>query len=102
MAFACYRWRKELFQAPVYRAAFDHLERRHPAKADRLYSEILKVGPQLPALIEVGFVDRATNVIVFGLPGRGENHFLAALERELILRHSKRVGQMHVSLIKIG
>ena len=27
----------------------------------------------------------------FGLPGRGKKHFLAALGRELILRHSKRV-----------
>jgi len=42
-AFAGYRWREELFPAPAYRAAFDHLERRHPAKADRLYLEILKV-----------------------------------------------------------
>ena len=51
----------------------------------------VKVRRQLPALIEGGFVDRATNVIVFGLPGRGKTHFLAALGRELILRHSKRV-----------
>jgi DNA replication protein DnaC len=46
---------------------------------------------QLPALIEGGFVDRAVNVLAFGLPGRGKTHFLAALGRELILRHSKRV-----------
>jgi hypothetical protein len=42
-ASAGYRWREELFPAPAYRAAFDHLERRHPAKADRLYLEILKM-----------------------------------------------------------
>jgi hypothetical protein len=36
-------------------------------------------------------VDRAVNVLAFGLPGRGKTHFLAALGRELILRHSKRV-----------
>ncbi|YCM42762.1 IS21 family transposase [Verrucomicrobiaceae bacterium 227] len=42
-AFAGYRWREELFPAPAYRAAFDHLERRHPAEADRLYLKILKV-----------------------------------------------------------
>ena len=50
-----------------------------------------KVRRQLPALIEGGFVDRAVNVLAFWLPGRGKTHFLAALGRELILRHSKRV-----------
>jgi DNA replication protein DnaC len=50
-----------------------------------------KVRRQLPALIEGGFVDRAVNVLAFGLPGRGKTHFLAALGRELILRHSRRV-----------
>jgi DNA replication protein DnaC len=50
-----------------------------------------KVRRQLPALIEGGFVDRAVNVLAFGLPGRGKTHFLAALGRELILRHSKKV-----------
>jgi DNA replication protein DnaC len=50
-----------------------------------------KMRRQLPALIEGGFVDRATNVIVFGLPSRGKTHVLAALGRELILSHSKRV-----------
>jgi transposase len=42
-AFAGYRWREELFPAPAYRAAFDHLERRSPTTADRRYLEILKV-----------------------------------------------------------
>ena len=50
-----------------------------------------KVRRQLPALIDGGFVDRAVNVLAFGLPGRGKTHFLAALGRELILRHSRRV-----------
>ena len=50
-----------------------------------------KVRRQLPALIDGGFVDRAVNVLAFGLPGRGKTHFLAALGRELILRHGKRV-----------
>ena len=36
-------------------------------------------------------MDRAVNVLAFGLPGRGKTHFLAALGRELILRHSRRV-----------
>jgi len=51
----------------------------------------LKIRQQMPALIEGGFVERAVNILAFGLPGRGKTHFLAALGRELILRHSKRV-----------
>ncbi len=41
-AFAGYRWREEMFPAPVYRAAYDHLERTGQ-DADRRYLEILKV-----------------------------------------------------------
>jgi len=41
-AFAGYRWREELFPAPVYRAAYDHLA-RGTHDADRRYLEILKV-----------------------------------------------------------
>lgn len=41
-AFAGYRWREELFPAPVYRAAYDHLA-RVSHEADRRYLEILKV-----------------------------------------------------------
>ena len=41
-AFAGYRWREELFPAPVYRAAYDHLERTS-READKRYLEILKV-----------------------------------------------------------
>ena len=41
-AFANYRWREELFPAPVYRAAYDHLLRTN-SNADRRYLEILKV-----------------------------------------------------------
>jgi len=46
-----------------------------------------KIRRQLPTLLEGHFVERAENVLVFGLPGRGKTHFLAALGRELILRH---------------
>jgi DNA replication protein DnaC len=41
----------------------------------------------LPTLLEGQFVERAENLLAFGLPGRGKTHFLAALCRELILRH---------------
>lgn len=50
-----------------------------------------KVRKQMAALLDGGFVERATNLIAIGLPGRGKTHFLAALGRELILRHGIRV-----------
>lgn len=52
-------------------------EKLLPAKIRRL----------LPGLLDGGFVQRAENVLVFGLPGRGKSHFLAAIGREMILRH---------------
>jgi len=52
-------------------------EKLLPAKIRRL----------LPTLLEGHFVERAENILAFGLPGRGKTHFLAALGRELILRH---------------
>src|SRR5882672_10748134 len=51
-------------------------EKLLPAKIRRL----------LPGLLDGGFVERAENILVFGLPGRGKSHFLAAVGRELILR----------------
>ena len=62
-----------------------------------------KVRRQLPGLLDGGFLERNTNILAFGLPGRGKSHFLAALGRELILRHGipvlfrptfKLVGQL--------
>jgi len=44
----------------------------------------VKVRRQLPALIEGGFVDRAENLLAFGLPGRGKTHLVCALGAELI------------------
>jgi DNA replication protein DnaC len=45
-----------------------------------------KVRRQLPTLLEGGFVERAENLLAFGLPGRGKTHFLCGLGRELVLR----------------
>jgi DNA replication protein DnaC len=45
-----------------------------------------KVRRQLPALCEGGFVQRADNVLAFGLPGRGKTHLLAAIGHELVQR----------------
>ena len=50
-----------------------------------------RVRRQLPALLAGDFVERNENLLAFGLPGRGKSHFLAALGRELILRHNRRV-----------
>jgi DNA replication protein DnaC len=50
-----------------------------------------RVRRQLPALLAGDFIERNENVLAFGLPGRGKTHFLAALGRELILRHNRRV-----------
>jgi DNA replication protein DnaC len=40
----------------------------------------------LPALCEGGFVDRAENLLAFGLPGRGKTHLVAAIGHELLQR----------------
>ena len=44
----------------------------------------VKIRRQLPTLLDGGFIERAENLIAFGLPGRGKTHLLAALGRELI------------------
>ena len=45
-----------------------------------------KVRRQLPALCDGGFLSRAENLLLFGLPGRGKSHVAAAIGHELILR----------------
>jgi DNA replication protein DnaC len=37
-------------------------------------------------LCEGGFIERAENVLAFGLPGRGKTHLLAAIGHELVQR----------------
>lgn len=39
---------------------------------------------QLPRLCEGDFVERAENILVFGLPGRGKTHLVCAIAHELI------------------
>lgn len=58
-----------------------------------------KIRRLLPTLLEGHFVERAENVLVFGLPGRGKTHFLAALGRELVLRH--RYAVLFTSTFKL-
>jgi len=45
-----------------------------------------KVRRQIPTLCEGGFVERADNILAFGLPGRGKTHLLCGISRELIER----------------
>lgn len=46
---------------------------------------------QLAELCEGSFVNRAVNVLAFGLPGRGKTHVLSAIGYELIMRSSRKV-----------
>ena len=55
-----------------------------------------KVRRQLPTLLEGGFVERAENILAFGLPGRGKSHFLSALGRELDLRPNRQLFDLTV------
>ena len=49
--------------------------KRLPTKAQR----------QLRTLLDGGFLDRKENVLVFGNPGSGKSHLLAALAQELVI-----------------
>lgn len=51
----------------------------------------VKIRRQIPALLEGTFVERAENVLAFGLPGRGKTHLLSAIARELILQQDYQV-----------
>lgn len=45
-----------------------------------------KIRRQLPTLCEGHFVDRAENLLAFGLPGRGKTHLVCAIGHALIQR----------------
>lgn len=49
-----------------------------------------KLTKQMASLCEGDFVERGENLLVFGLPGRGKSHVVAAIGHELI-RHGYRV-----------
>jgi len=49
----------------------------------------VKIRRQLPTLCEGAFVERAENVLAFGLPGRGKTHLLCAIAHELVQRGYK-------------
>ena len=46
----------------------------------------VKVRRVLPSLCDGGFLDRAENILAFGLPGRGKTHVICAIGHELIQR----------------
>lgn len=50
-----------------------------------------KVRRQIPRLLDGNFVDRAENVLAFGLPGRGKTHLVCAIARQLVVCHNRRV-----------
>jgi DNA replication protein DnaC len=45
-----------------------------------------KIRRQIATLCEGGFVQRAENVLAFGLPGRGKTHCISAIGHELVQR----------------
>lgn len=58
-----------------------------------------KIRRQLPTLLEGTLVEKGENLLVFGLPGRGKTHFLAALGRELILR--RRIPVLFIATFRL-
>lgn len=59
-----------------------------------------KIARQLPTLCEGTFVDRAENVLAFGLPGRGKTHLLCGIAHELIQRGHKVLFTAAFSLVQ--
>lgn len=56
---------------------------RETLEMERLPATVCR---RLPALFEGGFLDRAENVLAFGLPGRGKTHCISAIGHELVHR----------------
>lgn len=52
-------------------------------KLSRLQANVRR---QVPTLCEGGFIDRAENLLAFGLPGRGKTHLVCAIGHELVQR----------------
>jgi len=70
--------------------AQSHLPQTKTLATLKLHKLPAKVRRVLPRLCEGDFLDKATNVLAFGLPGRGKSHTLAAIGHELV-RRGRRV-----------
>ena len=70
----------------------DRLRRGSGLDADKTLATLdlarlpVAVRRQVPTLCEGGFVDRAENLLAFGMPGRGKSHLLSAIGHELVQR----------------
>ncbi len=65
------------------RSALPKEKTLHTLEVKRLPAPIRR---QLPKLCEGGFVERAENLLAFGLPGRGKSHLVSAIGHELVLK----------------
>lgn len=82
----------ELEISERYRRRIERLRKGSDLPADKTLGTLkveklpAKVRRQLPTLCEGGFLQRAENVLAFGLPGRGKTHVVAAIGHELVHR----------------
>jgi DNA replication protein DnaC len=76
----------------VFEAMIDRLLRASDLPHDKTLATLklarlpAPVRRRLPGLCEGGFVERAENLLAFGLPGRGKSHVVAAIGHELVQR----------------
>jgi DNA replication protein DnaC len=74
----------------------DRLAREAQLPADKTLTTLdparlpLRIRRLLPALCAGDFVDRAENLLIFGLPGRGKTHLAATIGHALV-QHGRRV-----------
>lgn len=60
-----------------------------------------QVQTQIPTLCRGDFVERAENLLAFGLPGRGKTHVLSAVGHELVARGYRVLFQPAYSLVQL-
>ena len=60
----------------------------------------VKIQRQTPSLCEGGFLERAENVLVFGLPGRGKTHLVCAIGHALVQRGYRVLFQPTYRLVQ--
>ncbi len=60
-----------------------------------------KVQTQIPVLSRGDFLERAENILAFGLPGRGKSHVLSAIGHELVARGYRVLFQPAYSLVQM-